>query len=87
MLVSGKLQVHVTFHKHRNIGQIFYILCQVLVCSGKSQLSNHANANYLNIDMDLAHDHVKTTLCHDITTYDISWQPYIVVHTLHNTVL
>ena len=20
--------------------------------------------------------HVKTTLCHDITTYDISWQPY-----------
>ena len=21
--------------------------------------------------------HVKTTLCHDITTYDISWQPYV----------
>ena len=21
-------------------------------------------------------NHVKTTLCHDITTYDISWQPY-----------
>ena len=20
--------------------------------------------------------HVETTLCHDITTYDISWQPY-----------
>ena len=22
--------------------------------------------------------HVKTTLCHDMTTYDISWQPYFV---------
>ena len=22
--------------------------------------------------------HVKTTLCHDITTYDIPWQPYFV---------
>ena len=25
--------------------------------------------------MDLSHN-VKTTLCHDITTYDILWQPY-----------
>ena len=30
MLVFGKLQAHV------NIGQISYILCQLLVCSGKS---------------------------------------------------
>ena len=35
MLVFGKY-----------IGHISYILCQFLVCSGKSQLSNYANANY-----------------------------------------
>jgi len=29
-----------------------------------------------NIDMDLVMSyHVETTLCHDITTYNISWQP------------
>ena len=65
----------------RNIGQISYILCQLLVCSGKSQLSNYANANYLKISIWtwLMSYHVKTTLCHDITTYDISWQPYSLV--------
>ena len=25
---------------------------------------------------------VKTTLCHDITTYDILWQPYFTVRRL-----
>ena len=29
----------------RNIGQISYISCQLLVCSDNSQLSNYANAN------------------------------------------
>ena len=36
----------------RNIGllaQISYILCQLLVCSGKSQLSNYVNAHCLQI--------------------------------------
>ena len=67
MLVFGKY-----------IGQTSYILCQLLVCSGKSQLSNYANANYLRISIWtwLMSYHVKATLCHDITTYDISWQPY-----------
>ena len=62
----------------RNIGQISYILCQLLVCSGKSQLSNYVNAHCLQISIWtwLMSYHVKTTLCHDITTYDISWQPY-----------
>ena len=65
----------------RNIGQISYILCQLLVCSGKSQLSNYANANQLKISIwtRLMSYHVKTTLCHDIMTYDISWQPYILL--------
>ena len=55
----------------RNIGQISYILCQLLVCSGKSQLSNYANANYLKISIWtwLMSYRVKTTLCHDITRY------------------
>ena len=55
----------------RNTGlwaQISYIL---LVCSRKSQLSNYVNAHCLQIS-------IWTTLCHDITTYDISWQPYCV---------
>ena len=65
----------------RNIGQIFYILCQLLLCSGKSQLSNYANANQLKISIwtRLMSYHVKTTLCHDIMTYDILWQPYILL--------
>ena len=51
----------------RNIGQISNILCQLLVCSGKSQLSNYANANYLkNVDMDL----VYVVSCQD---YFMSW--------------
>ena len=79
MLVFGKLRVHVTFTS-RNIGllaQISYVLCQLLVCSGKSQLSDYANAHCLIISIQtwLMSYHVKTTLCHDITTYDISWQP------------
>ena len=61
----------------RNIGQISYILCQLCVCSGKFQLSNYANTNCLNILIWtwLMSYHVKTTLCHDIMTYDISWEP------------
>ena len=43
MLVFGKVQVHVTLH---NIGQIPYILSQLRVHSGKSQLSNYASAKY-----------------------------------------
>ena len=43
MVVFGKLQVHVSLH---NIGQIPYILSQLLVRSGKSQLSNYASAKY-----------------------------------------
>ena len=43
----------------RNIGllaQISYILCQLLVCSDKSQLSNYLNAHCLQtIDVDLAY--------------------------------
>ena len=31
----------------RNVSQISYILCHLLVYSGKSQLSNYGNANYL----------------------------------------
>ena len=51
----------------RNIGQISNILCQLLVCSGKSQLSNYANVNYLkNVDMDL----VYVVSCQD---YFMSW--------------
>ena len=37
-LVFGKLRVYVTFHKYRNIGLLAQISCQLLVCSGKSQL-------------------------------------------------
>ena len=67
----------------RNIGllaQISYILCQLLVCSGKSQLSNYVNVHCFQISIWtwLMSYHVETTLCHDIMTYDISWQPYIV---------
>ena len=33
---------------------------------------------FKNIDIDQAYaNHVETTLCHDITRYDISWQPWI----------
>ena len=42
----------------RNIGllaQISYILCQLLLCSGKSQLSNFANAHFKNIHIDLVY--------------------------------
>ena len=43
----------------RNIGllaQISYILCQLLLCSCKSQLSNYANAHcYKNINITLAY--------------------------------
>ena len=61
-----------------NIGQISYILCQLLVCWGKFKLSNYPNANYLRISIWtwFMSDHVETTLCHDITTYNILWQPY-----------
>ena len=71
----------------KNIGQISYILCQLLLCSGKSQLSNYANANYLKISIWtlLMSYHVKTTLCHDIMTYDISWQPYNKINMLWGT--
>ena len=59
-----------TFHKweYRSVGSN---LCPHLVCSGKSQLSNYANTHCLKtlIQTWLMSYHVKTTLCHDITTY------------------
>ena len=54
MLVFGKVWPFTS----RSIGllaQILYILCQLLVCSGKSQLSNDANAHFKNIDIVLAY--------------------------------
>ena len=62
------------------LAQISYILGQFLVCSGKSlQLSNYVNAHCLQISIWtwFMSYHVKTTLCHDITTYDISWQVFL----------
>ena len=46
---------------------------QFLVCSGKSQLSNYVNAHCLQISIWtwFMSYHIETTLCHDITTYDI----------------
>ena len=60
------------------LAQISFILCQLFVCSDKSQLRNYANAHCLKISIQtwLMSYHVKTTSCHDVTTYDISWQPY-----------
>jgi len=64
---------------NRNIGQISDILCQLLVCSGKSQLSNkYVNVQY---ELGLCHNyHVETT--HDITTCNISWQPHSISYFL-----
>ena len=47
-------------------------LYQLLVCSGKSQLSNYVmhTAFKYRYGLDLCH-HVETTLCRDIMTYDI----------------
>ena len=58
----------------RNIG---LLACQLLVCSGKSQLSNYVNTHCFQISIWTLFMlyHVETTLCHDIMTYDISWQP------------
>ena len=66
--------------EYRSVGSNFLHLCQLLVCSGKSQLSNYVNAHCLQISIWtwFMSYHVKTTLCHDITTYDISWQPYLL---------
>ena len=74
MLVFGKLRVHVTLHKQEYRSNFLYFVSASCV----SQLSNYANANYLRISIWtwLMSYHVKTTLCHDITTYDISWKPY-----------
>ena len=71
MLVFGKLRLHVTLHKQEYGSNFLHF---VSACSGKSQLSNYANANYLKISIWtwFMSYHVKTTLCHDITTYDIS---------------
>ena len=71
-VISGSYKYMCPFTS-RNIGQIPYILCQLLVCSGKSQLSNYANANYLKIFIWtwFMSYQVLTTLCHDTTTYDI----------------
>ena len=44
-----------TFHKYRNIGLLAQISCQLLVCSGKSQLHNYAIVLFKNIDIDLAY--------------------------------
>ena len=48
-------------------------LCHFLVCSGKSQLVNYVNAHCLQISIWtwFMSYHVETTLCHDITTYDV----------------
>ena len=55
MLVSGKLQVHVTFHKYRSVGSNFLHFVQLLACSGKSQLSIYAYTHFKNIDIDWAY--------------------------------
>ena len=57
----------------RSVGSNFLHLYQLLVCSGKSQLSNYVNAHCLQISIWtwFMSYHVETTLCHDITTYDI----------------
>ena len=72
MLVFGKLRLHVTLHKQEYGSNFLHF---VSACSGKSQLSNYATANYLKISIWtwLMSYHVKTTLCHDIMTYDKSW--------------
>ena len=59
----------------RNIGQMSYI-CVIFLCSGKSQLVNYVNAHCLQILIWtwFMSYHTETTLCHDITTYDILWQ-------------
>ena len=71
----SKLRAHVT----SNIGllaQIFYVLCQFLVCSGKSQLSTCVNAHCFQISIYtwFMSYHVVATLCYDIMT-DVLWQP------------
>ena len=75
--------------EYRTVGSNFLHLCQFLVCSGKSQLSNYVNAHCLQISIWtwFMSYHVETTLCHDITTYDISWQPYTMVTLLFLIVL
>ena len=67
--------------EYKAVGSNLLHLCQFLVCSGKSQLSNYVNAHCLQISIWtwFMSYHVETTLCHDITTYDISCQPYKVV--------
>ena len=57
----------VTRNIRRSDGSNFLHLCQFLVCSGKSHLSNYVNAHCLQIS-------IWTWLMpyHDITTYDIS---------------
>ena len=66
--------------EYRTVGSNFLHLCQFLVCSGKSQLSNYVNAHCLQISIWtwLMSYHVETALCHEITTCDILWQPYLV---------
>ena len=64
--------------EYRTVASNFLHLCQFRVCSDKSQLSNYVNAHCLQISIWtwFMSYHVETTLCHDITTYDILWQPY-----------
>ena len=68
----------------RNIGllaQISYILCQLLVCSGKSQLSNYVTTHCLQISIWtwLMSYHVKTTSNIDMDlAYVISCQDYFM---------
>ena len=58
----------------RSVASNFLHLCQLLVCSGKSQPSNFVNAHCFQILIWtwFMSYRVETTLCHDITTYDIS---------------
>ena len=51
----------------RNIGQISYILCQLLVCSGKSQLSIYANTNCLKYRYGLGLCHIMSRLLYVMT--------------------
>ena len=63
-----------------HVGQISYILCQLLVCSGKSQLSNYGNSQCL--DIDLAELYIIS--CRD---YFMSWHNNIryIVTALNST--
>ena len=57
--------------EYRCVGSNFLHLYQLLVCSGKSELSNYVNAHCFQISIWTWFMSSETTLCRDIMTYDI----------------